>query len=77
MFTIDGAEIEVPVAALVPRLRGRLRDGGYEGHERALTWRVPAAFCRAPCFSSPLRRCLDTARAMGLSPVVDGGLVMD
>ena len=36
MFTIDGAEIEVPVAALVPRLRVRLRDGGYEGHERAL-----------------------------------------
>lgn len=36
MFTIDGAEIEVPVASLVPRLRGRLLDGGYEGHERAL-----------------------------------------
>ncbi|QOG05428.1 histidine phosphatase family protein [Aureimonas sp. OT7] len=46
-----------------------------EGHERALTWRVPAGFCRAPCFSSPLRRCLDTARAMGLSPVVDDRLV--
>ncbi|MBV0890435.1 FkbM family methyltransferase [Paracoccus sp. Z118] len=35
-FTIDGALIEVPASALVPRLRGRLQDGGYEGHERAL-----------------------------------------
>lgn len=35
-FTIDGAVIEVPTDALVPRLRGRLMDGGYEGHERAL-----------------------------------------
>lgn len=35
-FTIDGARIEVPVSALVPRLRGRLQDGGYERHERAL-----------------------------------------
>ena len=46
-----------------------------EGRESALAWRVPAVFRTAPCFSSPLRRCLDTARAMGLSPVVDDRLV--
>lgn len=46
-----------------------------EGVERALTWQVPASFRHVPCFSSPLRRCLDTARAMGLSPFVDDRLV--
>ena len=46
-----------------------------EGLEQALSWRVPEGFSGAPCLSSPLRRCLDTARAMGLSPIVEERLV--
>lgn len=45
------------------------------GLETARSWRAPDAFAGLPCLASPLLRCLDTARAMGLSPVADDRLV--
>ncbi|MHB2264001.1 histidine phosphatase family protein [Aliihoeflea sp. PC F10.4] len=46
-----------------------------EGRRMAAGWRMPAAFVGAPCLSSPLSRCLDTARAMQLDPVPDERLI--
>lgn len=59
-FRIDGAELWIPAAELNDRLRGRLQDGGYEYHERALARR----------HIRPGDRVLDLGSGAGLVAIV-------
>lgn len=48
------------------------------GRALAIQWRVPASLglpADAPCFASPLVRCLETARLMGLKPTIEPDLI--
>lgn len=59
-FRIDGVDLLIPASELNDRLRGRLRDGGYEQHERALTRR----------HIRPGDRVLDLGSGAGLVAIV-------
>ena len=51
------------------RIQGRAdRALSPEGRAEAATWRLPEWARDWPCLSSPLRRALETGRAMGLDP---------
>ncbi len=60
-------------------LQGRTdRPLGPTGHREAQTWRLPPEAGigpETPWFSSPLRRCLDTAALMGVEPTIEPALI--
>lgn len=64
-FRIDGAELLIPAASLNDRLRGRLRDGGYEHFERDL----------ARAHIRPGDRVLDLGSGAGLVAIVAARIV--
>jgi probable phosphoglycerate mutase len=45
------------------------------GRDRLLLWRVPPGWEEAECLSSPLRRAVETARLLGLTPVPEPRLI--
>lgn len=64
-FRIDGADLQIPGDSLNDRLRGRLRDGGYEHYERDLA----RAHIRAG------DRVLDLGSGAGLVAIVAARIV--
>lgn len=61
------------------RIQGRTdRPLSEAGQRQASRWRLPASLglpANTPCFCSPLARCRDTARAMGLQPDIESNLI--
>lgn len=64
-FHIDDAELRIPAASLNDRLRGRLRDGGYEHYERA----------HIRAYLRPGDRVLDLGSGAGLVAIVAARIV--
>lgn len=64
-FHIDDAELRIPAASLNDRLRGRLRDGGYEHYERD----------HIRAYLRPGDRVLDLGSGAGLVAIVAARIV--
>jgi broad specificity phosphatase PhoE len=45
------------------------------GREMASAWRLPPGWADAACLASPLRRTIETAELLGLTPVTDARLI--
>ncbi len=45
------------------------------GREMASAWRLPPDWTDAACLASPLRRAIETAELLGLTPIADARLV--
>ena len=46
-----------------------------EGRRRAMAWRLPEGWANARCLASPLRRAMETARLLGLTPEPEPRLI--